>query len=137
MQTAMTPTFYKLLHAIQNHLVEDQCGYILEVEFEYSKEPHRGHYTYPLAPERLMVLNKGCMSISHASSVEQRLPNWYLIYVDKVKHVFNCFNLQLHLSLKIHLKKMHWVLKFSEKHHRRSNKVGKSLSCINKKTKVL
>ena len=94
-------------------------GYILEVDFEYSDELHNSHNDYPLAPEKLAVFYKMlldyCKEIAdkygiRVSDVKKLIPN----LGNKTKYVLHYKDLQLYLSFRIKLTKIHRVLKFKQ-----------------------
>ena len=92
-------------------------GYILEVDLEYPDELHELHNDYPLAPEKLAVssdmLSKYCKKIADkyeikVGDVKKLIPN----LGNKTNYVLHYRNLQLYLSLRMKLTKIHGVLKF-------------------------
>ena len=94
-------------------------GYILEVDLKYPDELHDLHNDYPLAPEKLAVTNdmlsKYCKEIADkynikVGDVKKLIPN----LGNKTKYVLHCRNLQLYLSLRMKLTKIHKVLKFKQ-----------------------
>ena len=93
--------------------------YILEVDFEYFDKLHKLHNHYPLTPEKLEISNKllsnHCSSIANEydikiSGVNKLVPN----LGHKNKYVLYHKNLQLYLSLKLKLAKVHRILKFKQ-----------------------
>ena len=99
--------------------VEDEKGYILEVDLEYPAELHGLHNDYPSAPERLVV-NKEMISEygKHLSKklgvkfskIEKLVPNFY----DKKEYVLHIRNLQLYISLGMRCTKIHRILEFAQ-----------------------
>ena len=94
------------------------CGFILEVDLAYPHELHPAHNDFPLAPEKLKV-EKHWMSpyqqklveeLGVSISCEKLVPN----LMDKSRYVLHYRNLQLYLSLGMHLTKVHKVLKFDQ-----------------------
>ena len=98
---------------------KSEIGYILEVDLEYPDELHDLHNDYPLAPEKLAVTNdmlsKYCKEIADkynikVGDVKKIIPN----LGNKTKYVVHYRNLQLYLSLKMKLTKIHKALKFKQ-----------------------
>ena len=94
-------------------------GYILEVDLEYPSELHDLHNDYPLAPEKLEIiqsmLSKYCSDIADKygikiGGVNKLIPNLR----NKEKYVAHYKNLQLYLSLGMKLSKIHRILKFKQ-----------------------
>jgi hypothetical protein len=90
-------------------------GYILEVDLSYSRELHRLHSDFPVAPERLKVthdmLSPYCKSLAHDHVITEKLiPNLY----DKVKYVTHYRNLKLYKRLGLKVTKIHRVLTFTQ-----------------------
>ena len=94
-------------------------GYILEVDLEYPSELHDLHNDYPLAPEKLEIsqnmLSKYCLNIANEygikiDGVNKLVPN----LGNKSKCVAHYKNLQLYLSLRMKLTKIHRILKFKQ-----------------------
>ena len=50
---------------ILQHPVDDQVGFICEVDLEYPKELHQMHNDYPLAPEKLEVQKEWLSQYQH------------------------------------------------------------------------
>ena len=80
-------------------LLDEDLGYILEVDLEYPSELHNLHNDYPLAPET-MVLNK----------VNKLTPNLR----NKTKYILHHRNLGLYLSLGLKLTKIHRIIEFKQ-----------------------
>ena len=100
---------------------KSDVGYILEVDLKYPNELHELHNDYPLAPEKLTVTNdilsNYCKSIADkydikVGDVKKLIPN----LGNKNKYVLHYRNIQLYLSLKMKLTKIHRVLKFKQSH---------------------
>ena len=98
---------------------KSDVGYILEVDLKYADTLHELHNDYPLAPEKRAVTNdilsKYCKSIADkydikVGDVKKLIPN----LGNKTKYVLHYKNLQLYLSLRMKLTKIHKVLKFKE-----------------------
>ena len=88
-------------------------GYILEVDLEYPDELHALHNDYPLAPEKVAIpydmLSYYCKEIADeyrikVGDVKQSIP-------DKTNYVLHYRNLQMYLSLRKKLTKIHKLLK--------------------------
>ena len=93
-------------------------GFILEVDLDYPTSLHRQHNDYPLAPEKLTI-TKDQMSpyqqklideLGVSISCEKLVPN----LMNKSRYVLHYRNLQLYLSLGMHLTKVHKVLTFHQ-----------------------
>ena len=98
---------------------KNDAGYILEVDLKYPKELLELHNDYPLAPEELTVTNdilsNYCKSIADkydikVGDVKKLIPN----VANKSKYVVHYRNLQLYLSLRMNLTKIHRVLQFGQ-----------------------
>ena len=98
---------------------KSQIGYILEVDLEYPDEIHELHNDYPLAPEKYAVfddmLSRYCKKIADeyeikVGDVKKLIPN----LGNKTNYVVHYRNLQLYLSLKMKLSKIHEVLKYKQ-----------------------
>ena len=98
---------------------KSEIGYFLEVDLEYPDELHELHNDYPLAPEKLAVTNdmlsKYCKEIADkydikVGDVKKLIPN----LSNKTKYVLHYRNLQLYLSLRMKLTKIHRELKFKQ-----------------------
>ena len=94
-------------------------GYILEVDLEYPSELHELHNDYLLAPEKLEIsqnmLSKYCSNIAtkygiKIGGVNKLVPN----LGSKSKYVAHYRNLQLYLSLRIKLTRIHRILGFKQ-----------------------
>ena len=94
-------------------------GYFLEVDLEYPDELHELHNDYPLAPEKLAVssdmLLKYCKKIADkyeikVGDVKKLIPN----LSSRTNDVVHYRNLQLYLSLRMKLTKIHKVLEFKQ-----------------------
>ena len=92
--------------------------YVLEVDLEYPDELHVLHNDYPLAPEKLAIpydmLSDYCKKIADkygikVGDVKKLIPN----LGDKTNYVLHYRNLQLYLSLRMKLTKIHKVLNLS------------------------
>ena len=80
-------------------LLDEDLGYILEVDLEYPSELHDLHNDYPLAPETV-VLNR----------VNKLTPNLR----NKTKYILHHRNLGLYLSLGLKLTKIHRIIEFKQ-----------------------
>ena len=94
---------------------KSEIGYILEADLKYPDELHELHNDYPLAPEKLAVMNdilsKYCKEIADkynikVGDVKKLIPN----LGNKTKYVVHYRNLQLYLSLGMKLTKIHRAL---------------------------
>ena len=93
-------------------------GYIFEVDLEYPDELHVLHSDYPLAPEKLPIpydmLSDYCKKIAGKYGikvdVEKLIPN----LGNKTNYVLHYRDLQLYLSLRMKLTKIHRVPKFKQ-----------------------
>ena len=84
---------------LEEMLLDEDLGYILEVDLEYPSELHNLHNDYPLAPET-MKINK----------VNKLTPNLR----NKTKYVLHHRNLGLYLSLGLKLTKIHRIIEFKQ-----------------------
>ena len=103
---------------ILKHALEDQTGYICEVDLEYPDELHEKHNDYPLAPEKLAIesewLSDFQLSLEPPKSslkVKKLVPN----LMPKHKYVLHYRNLQLYVSLGMKITKLHRTLEFNQK----------------------
>ena len=90
--------------------------YFLKVDIEYPNNLHKLHNDYLLAPEKFAIssdmLSKYCKKIANkykikVADVKKLIPN----LGNKIKYVLHYRNLQLYLSLRMRLTKIHRVLK--------------------------
>ena len=97
---------------------KSEIGYFLEVDLEYPDELHELHNDYPLAPEKLAIsydmLSDYCKKIADEyeiklGDVRKLIPN----LGSKTNYVLHYRNLQLYLSLRMKLTKIHKVLNLS------------------------
>ena len=94
-------------------------GFILEVDLEYPKELHDIHNDYPVAPEKVRVLNNMlsgyCKKIAQKYNISIGLVSKLIPTLrDKKEYVLHYRNLQLYLDLGLKIKKVHRVLKFDQ-----------------------
>ena len=80
-------------------LLNEDLGYILEVDLEYPSELHDLHNDYPLAPET--------MEINRVNKLTPNLRN-------KTKYILHHRNLGLYLSLGLKLTKIHRIIEFKQ-----------------------
>ena len=93
-------------------------GFILEVDLDYPTSLHRQHNDYPLAPEKLTITKdqmfpyqqKLIDELGVSISCEKLVPN----LMNKSRYELHYRNLQLYLSLGMHLTKVHKVLEFRQ-----------------------
>ena len=94
-------------------------GYILEVDLKNPDELQKLHNDYPLPPEKLAIpydmLSDYCKKIADeyeikVGDVKKLIPN----LGNKTNYVVHYRNLQLYLSLRMKLNKIHRVLKFKQ-----------------------
>ena len=85
--------------SLEEMLLDEDLGYILEVDLEYPSELHDLHNDYPLAPET-MKINK----------VDKLTPNLR----NKTKYILHHRNLGLYLSLGLKLTKIHRIIEFKQ-----------------------
>ena len=102
---------------ILNHSVDNEKGYICEVDLQYPEELHDEHNSYPLAPEKMKVnmewlsdYQKELVENNSVLNVEKLVPNLR----DKEKYVLHYRNLQLYVKLGMRVKKIHRVLCFDQ-----------------------
>ena len=94
-------------------------GYILEVDLEYPSKLHDLHNGYPLAPEKFEIgqnmLSKYCFNIVNEYRIKIGEVNRLIRNLgNKSKYVVNYKNLQLYLSLKMKVTKVHTILNFKQ-----------------------
>ena len=94
-------------------------GYILKVDLKYPAELHNFHTDYPLAPENLEInpdmLSKYCSDIANKYGIKVGGVNKLVLNLRyKNKYIVHYGNLQLYLSLRMKLIKIHRVLKFKQ-----------------------
>ena len=96
-----------------------QYDIFFEVDIEYPDELHELHSDYALASEKLAVssdiLSKYCKEIADkydikVGDVKKLIPN----LGNKTNYAVHYRNLQLYLSIRIKLTKIHRVLKFEQ-----------------------
>ena len=97
---------------------EDPIRYITKVHLKYSDQLHVLHNDYPLAPEKLAIpydmLSDYCKKIADeyeikVVDVKKLIPN----LGNNTNYVLHYRNLQLYLSLRMKLTKIHKVLNLS------------------------
>ena len=99
--------------------LDSKEGLILEVDLECPKELHDLHNEYPIAPEKVKVLNDMlsayCKKITKKYNISTRLVRKLIPTLrDKKEYVLHYCNLQLYLDLGLIIKKIHIVLKFDQ-----------------------
>ena len=80
-------------------LLNEDLGYILEVDLEYPSELHDLHNDYPLAPETVKI-----------NRVNKLTPNLR----NKTKYILHHRNLGLYLNLGLKLTKIHRIIEFKQ-----------------------
>ena len=94
-------------------------GIILEVDLEYPEELHDLHNDYPLAAEKIEVthdmLSEYCKNISDKYNISTGLVQKLIPTLsNKKNYVLHYRNLQLYLSLRLKINKIHRVLEFKQ-----------------------
>ena len=94
-------------------------GLILEVYLEYPKELYNLHNDYPIAPEKVKVLNDMlsayCKKITKKYNISTGLVRKLIPTLrEKKEYVLHYHNLQLYLDLGLKIKKIHRILKFDQ-----------------------
>ena len=82
-----------------NELDWEHLSCILEVDLQYPEQLHNLHNDYPLAPERVKIVN-----------VEKLIPN----LINKTHYFVNYEYLKLYESLGLKITKIHRGIKFEE-----------------------
>ena len=105
------------------NLIEENSStaYIFEVKHKYPTESHEVHNEYPLALEKLKIsqnmLSNYCFSIANEYEIKIGGANKLVPSLgNKSKYVVHCRSLQLYLSLRMKLTKVHRILKFKQSH---------------------
>ncbi|XP_031550573.1 uncharacterized protein LOC116288002 [Actinia tenebrosa] len=95
---------------------ESDKGYVLEVDLEYPEHLHDAHDEFPLAPEAIEIPS------AQLSPLQQQMCPNYKPYrkltmnlMDKRKYVVHYRNLQFYVRHGMRVKKIHRVLKFTQK----------------------
>ena len=113
--------WWKHVHNFDVNSISEKnlIGYIFEVDLEYPSELHVLNNDYPLAPEKLTIpyeMPSGyCKKLADeygikVGDVMKLVPN----LGSKTNYVLHYKNLQLYLSLRMKLIKIHEVLKFKQ-----------------------
>ena len=98
---------------------KSEIGHFIGDYLEYPNELHELHNDYPLATENLAassdMLSKYCREIADkdeikVNDVKNLIPN----SGNKTKYVLHYRNIQLYLSLRMKLTKIHRILKFKQ-----------------------
>ena len=84
---------------LEKMLLDEDLGYILEVDLEYPSKLHDLHNDYPLAPETMKI-----------NMVNKLTPNLR----NKTKYILHHRNLGLYLSLGLKLTKIHRIIEFKQ-----------------------
>ena len=98
---------------------ESEKGLILEVDLEYPEELHDLHNDYPLAAEKIKVvedmLSPYCREIAEKFGVKVGLVEKLIPTLsNKERYVLHYRNLQLYMSLGLKLTKIHRALEFNQ-----------------------
>ena len=95
--------------------VDDEDGYIYEVDLHYPTKLHNLHDDYPLAP-KLLVIERSIYSPTQQSVFPESAPQKKLTpYLrDKVKYVVHCGNLKMYIQLGLVVTELHHVLTFKQ-----------------------
>ena len=106
------------LHSIGEN---SSIGYISEIHLEYPDELYELHNGYPLAPKKLEIshnmLPNDCSNIANKYDIKIDRANKLIPNLgNKCKYVLPYGNLQLYLSLRMKLTKVHRILKFKQFH---------------------
>ena len=103
---------------IKSQKDEQDKGYFLEVDLEYSKELHDLHDTFPCAPEHLKIqesmLSEYQKELGEELGVKYGGQKLCLTLNDKEKYVLHYRNLKQYLELGLKVKKVHRVLQFEQ-----------------------
>lgn len=100
---------------------EKNVGYILEVDLYYPAYLHDSHSDFPLAPELIELsfenLSPYCKKIFKETSGNKKYSDSKLLntFHPRKNYVLHFKNLKLYLNLGMKLKKIHRVLKFTQK----------------------
>ena len=94
-------------------------GWILDVDFEYPKELHEEHNSFPLTPEKKQVKNEWMSEYQHSliKDLDLKTPKCnklLLTLQDKNNYVVHYRNLQFYLKQGMKLKRVHKVLEFEQ-----------------------
>ena len=99
--------------------IDGAFGYVLEVDLHYPVELHDLHNGFPLAPEKMLVVDE--MLSPYASELKQKfglpsckMPKLLTTLADKKNYVLHFRNLQLYLRLGLKLTKIHKILRFEQ-----------------------
>ena len=110
----------KIKQKSMNIKSNSSTGYILEVDLESPQELHDIHIDYPLATEKINItkewLSDYCLKIANANNItkgtiKKLVPN----LMNTNNYVIHYRNLQQCLELGMKLKKIHRILKFTQK----------------------
>ena len=114
-------TDYKeIINKIGSFTGEEETGYLLEVDLEYSDELHDLHNDYPLAPLKEIPnyedLSKYQIKLISNKKGKKPIHEKLLCTLkDKSKYVLNYMTLQLYMQLGLKLKKVHRIISYSQK----------------------
>ena len=105
---------------LANHGVDEEYGYLLDVDLDYSSELHALHNMYPLCPEHLYISEEMLSPFSkelneklghkHCPKVKKLVPN----LMDKRHYVLHYRNLQFYVKHGMKLIKVHSIMQFRQ-----------------------
>ena len=99
---------------IETHSVNDEYGFILEVDLEYPPELHDMHNDYPLAPQKLTITTDMLSPYAKLFNVHNKSEKLVPNLLNKSRYVVHYTTLQLYIKLGLKLTKIHRVLKFRQ-----------------------
>lgn len=110
---------------VSNLPEDNDKGYIIECDLEYSTDLHASHSDYPLAPERMVVSDE--MLSAHSNKMWRDIQDHYTSEIKRTKtsklipnlynkknYVVHYRSLKQYISLGLKLTKIHRVLEFSQ-----------------------
>lgn len=110
---------------VSNLPEDNEKGYIIECDLEYSTDLHASHTDYPLAPERMIVNDE--MLSAHSNKMWRDIQDHYTSEIKRAKtsklipnlcnkknYVIHYRNLKQCIFLGLKLTKIHRVLEFSQ-----------------------
>jgi len=102
-----------------NYHAESEKGVILEVDLEYPEELHDLHNDYPLAPEKMCIIDDMLSDYCGDTKKQHKISSGTVAKLvttlrDKTNYLLHYRNLKLYLDLGLKVKKIHRVLEFSQ-----------------------